>query len=512
MAPEETLMRKFAFATNCAAVLLLSAVPTFAGLFDGKGVDIGPIHIDPTNPVAPVTPKGTQVPNPVPPTAVDQVLGESAKTAQQAAGAATEIAKRAASEAEKGSRTAVEASAKAANAAADVAAKAAHDAEVAAKKAGKDVNDTTVKAARDAAATADKAARDASATLSKAIDDTGRSIEKGAKDLIDAGVVAGKFVENQLKGHVKSISDAERRLREGKVVDAIWHNAMDPIKDADKNAAQAAQESEILRTVAQVAASTYGGPAGAAAFAAWYTFHQTGDTGLALKMGIIAGASAAGFQAAGKLPTDTVGQVAQKAIVTGAIGGAAVAAAGGSQEAVRDGFLLSGGMVVVQYAYEQTTTHPLDKEALKASKGEAYCMATLDAPCSPPEVAVERGPDGKPIYEMRDGIRVPKVDVRKTDPLRPHVGKWSSADGSPPFVGERSAGMTAVSKIPGMNAMSVFHDQWCVAWKFDQVPLGSVATVATIPPAVVLTYVGAGSPYYEKLQQTGTENAPKKSP
>ena len=93
-------MRKFAFATNCAAVLLLSAVPTFAGLFDGKGVDIGPIHIDPTNPVAPVTPKGTQVPNPVPPTAVDQVLGESAKTAQQAAGAATEIAKRAASRSE----------------------------------------------------------------------------------------------------------------------------------------------------------------------------------------------------------------------------------------------------------------------------------------------------------------------------------------------------------------------------------------------------------------------------
>ena len=133
-------------------------------------------------------------------------------------------------------------------------------------------------------------------------------------------------------------------------------------------------------------------------------------------------------------------------------------------------------------------------------------MATLDAPCSPPQEAIEHDSNGNPIYEDQEGVRVPKVDVTKTDPLRSHVGKWSTADDSPPFIGERSAGMTAISKIPGMNAMSVFHDQWCVSWKFDQVPIaGSVATVATIPPAVVLTYIGAGSPFYEKLQETGTQ-------
>ncbi|EPE93848.1 hypothetical protein [Rhizobium grahamii] len=504
--------------TQCTAVLLLHVMPASAGLFDGKGVDIGPIHIDPTNPVAPVSPKSAPAPNPAAPLApakvtdtVQKALQDTAKTAQDAAKQASDLAQRAAGEAGKGAMAPLVASTKAANDAADVAAKAAHDAEETAKKAGKDINDTAVKAARDAAATADKAAKDANATLAKAIDDSGRAIDKGAKDVIDAGVVVGKFLENQAKGHVKALSDAERRLREGKVVDAVWHSAMDPLKDTDKNAAQAAQESVILRTVAQVAATAYGGPAGAAAFAAWYTFHQTGDAGLALKMGLIAGATAYGFDAAGTLPTDTAAQVAQKAIVTGAIGGAAVAAAGGGQEAVRDGFLLSGGMVLVQYGYQETTDHPLDSEALKSSKGDAYCMATLDAPCSPPDVAVEHGPDGQPVYETEDGIKVPKVDVTKTDPARPHVGKWSTADGDPPFVGERSAGMTAVSRVPGMNAMSVFHDQWAVSWHFDQLPAGSAVTVATIPPAVVLTYVGAGSPYYEKLQEAGTEKAQKQN-
>jgi hypothetical protein len=497
----------FSSITRSAVVIFLTVTPTFAGLFDGKGVDIGPVHLDPTNPIAPVTPKDAHVPNPVAPVAkvVDQTIEQGVKTAQDAAGIATNAATKAATEAAKGSVEAVQTAAQIANASADVAQKAVHDTEVAAKKAGKDVDAARLKAMRDAATTADKASRDASVTLSKAIDDSGRSIDKGARDVIDAGVVAVEFTKKQMEGHVTAITDAQRRLREGKVVDAVWHYAIHDVHDADKNGAQAVQESVILRTVAQVAASAYGGPAGAAAFAAWYTFHQTGDAALALKMGIIAGASAAGFQAAGALPTNTAGQLVQKAIVTGAIGGAAVAAAGGGQEAVRDGFLLSGGMVVVQYGYQKVTTHPLDQEALKASKGEAYCMATLDAPCSPPQEAVEHGPDGKPLYEDRDGIRVPKVDVTKTDPLRPHVGKWSTADGEPPLVGERSAGMTAVSKIPGMNAMSVFHDQLCVSWKFDQTPLGGAATVATIPPAVVLTYVGAGSPYYEKLQEAGTK-------
>jgi hypothetical protein len=56
--------------TSVAAVagfVVVLVTPASAGLLDGEGVDIGPIHVDPTNPVAPVTPKDAHVPNPAAP-------------------------------------------------------------------------------------------------------------------------------------------------------------------------------------------------------------------------------------------------------------------------------------------------------------------------------------------------------------------------------------------------------------------------------------------------------------
>src|SRR5260370_6652946 len=105
---------------------------------------------------------------------------------------------------------------------------------------------------------------------------------------------------------------------------------------------------------------------------------------MAIRVGLITGATSAGFNAAGKLPIDTTAQIAQKAIVTGAIGGLALAASGGEQDAVRDGFLLSGGMVLIQTGYEKATYHLIDR---RASKGDAYFMATVGAECSPPKSA-----------------------------------------------------------------------------------------------------------------------------
>lgn len=68
--------------------------------------------------------------------------------------------------------------------------------------------------------------------------------------------------------------------------------------------------------------------------------------------------------------------------------------------------------------------------------------------------------------------------------------------GKPYFVGEKSGFMTAVSKVPGMNAMAMFHDNWAVSWDMN-----NFTTAGTILPATVLTYIGTGSSYYATLQR-----------
>jgi hypothetical protein len=183
----------------------------------------------------------------------------------------------------------------------------------------------------------------------------------------------------------------------------------------------------------QIAASAYGGFGGAAAYAAWLTYNETKDVGLALRVGAITGAAAYATGEVAKIPNTTAqgavdaGAIAEKTIMAGAIGGVAVAAAGGDKQALQEGFLKSGGVMLVQSAYEVETKHPLDA---RASKGDAYCMAAVDpsAACAPPLKAYEMGPDGKPVVG-NDGL--PKVDVRETDPRAPHVGTWATNADSP---------------------------------------------------------------------------------
>ena len=327
---------------------------------------------------------------------------------------------------------------------------------------------------------------------------------RGLKNLGDAGKAIERFVENEIHGIGDTISDAEKRVREGKVVDAFGHFATDPAKHVEKNAAEAATESNILRTVGAVAASAYGGPGGAAAYAAWLTYRQTGNPELALKVGLIAGATSAGFNSVANMPSDTAGQVGKKALLAGAIGGIAVAAAGGDKQAVWEGFLRSGGMMLVQDGYRRVTDHPLDDKAMQSSKGEAYCMQTLNtqADCAPPAGAYVRDKDGNILKDASGHYR---VDVTKTDPYRPHVGHWSDIK-SASWTEERSAFMTSVSRIPGMNAMSVFHDKWAVSWDMNM-----FTTVGTIAPAIVLTYIGTGAPEYDLIAQSGVSSEQKQT-
>ena len=323
--------------------------------------------------------------------------------------------------------------------------------------------------------------------------DIERETRSGLKNVEEAAHATGKFLENQVHGVGNSLSAAERRLREGKVVDAIWHLGTDPIQYTEENSFKMAQESSLVRAAGQIAAQAYGGPAGAAAYATWYSYRATGDAELALRVGMITGATSA---ALGKISEIESEKFVRKAIVAGAVGGLAVAASGGDEKAIREGFLLAGGMVLVQDGYKHVTNTKLDA---RGSKGPAYCMATVGAECSPSSEAYIRNEDGTIKFKTIGKDTVPIVDVTKTDPTRPHVGIQSKVTDSN-FYHERGVVMTAISRAPLTNAMSIFHDTWAISWNMTPLESG-----ATIPPAVLLTYIGTGAPYFDLIQETNVQ-------
>lgn len=337
---------------------------------------------------------------------------------------------------------------------------------------------------RDIAANVEKGFKDIGANVSKSNEDVKAEAARAKTNLEDAGRAVVHYVENEVKSSGQGLSNAERRIREGKVVDALWHLGTERVQASESNAAAAAQESELLRTVGAAAASAYGGPAGAAAYAAWLTYKQTGNAELALRVGILTGASSAAFGAAGDMPSGTTFELAQKTVVTGAIGGLAVAAAGGNEEAIKAGFLSAGAMVLVQDGYKKYTGHPLDA---KSSEGEAYCMTPGEA-CSPPDAAMlNTDENGKVTLDMsKVNPKTPAVGV-KVDPSKV---SWQS-EGSPL--------MTSVSRVPGMQAMAIFHDTWTMSWDSD------LLVKASIVPAVVITYTGTGAPYFDLVKRTAIE-------
>lgn len=349
------------------------------------------------------------------------------------------------------------------------------------------------KGAHDAGKAVEKGAHDTGKAVEKGAHDTGKTIEKAVQDTGKAGETVYKFGVREISGIGSSVRDADKRLREGKVIDALWHFTTDPIVHTEQNAAQAAQESELVRVAGQIAASAYGGPGGAAAYASWLTYNQTKDVGLALRVGAITGAAAYATGGVSKISNAHAGAIAEKTIMAGAIGGAAVAAAGGDKQSIQEGFLKAGGAVLIQSVYEAQTEHKLDA---RASKGDAYCMAAVDptVPCAPPLKAYKLGSDGKPVV-TDDGL--PQVNVRRTDPARPHVGRWARPGEAPFFgAGETSQFMITVSKYPGMNAMSLLHDHVSYSMKFDP-----ITTVWTIIPATVVTYYGTGAPAQDQIRK-----------
>jgi hypothetical protein len=198
------------------------------------------------------------------------------------------------------------------------------------------------------------------------------------------------------------------------------------------------------------------------------------------------------------LPSKSGAEIAGKTVAAGMVGGAAVVAGGGKTKDVRDGFLLGAATSLAETVYEDTTKHSLDG---RSSQNEAFCKSSPGSACAPPAHAYVRNADGQII---QDG-NTPRLDMTKlsSDELRrPHVGKFATAK-SNGYLGlsERSGFMTAVSRVPGMNAMAVFHDTWSVSWRM---PPG--INELTIMPATVLTYTATGAPMTDRIQTVRIRN------
>jgi len=337
-------------------------------------------------------------------------------------------------------------------------------------------------------------------TLRKAGKDSAAELDRTGNNLEDAVVAIVKFSENQLKGTGDLVSEAEVRFREGKIVDAMYHLAVDPVFKTSDHAALAATESSILNTVGSVAASVYGGPQGAAAYAAWLTYQQTKNADLALRIGIISGASSWAVGKASKIPGTDLEDSLVRAATVAAVSGLAVAASGGTPEDLRRTMILSGGAILVQDGYRAYVNRDMAQE-LKPATEKPMCMAAAPGSQACGPKAYMKDKNG---YEIRvdENGNYQHADVNGKWPPGSerwrYVGDASSTPPGTPVVGmqtdklpggaltEAGAGMKAVAKIPGMNAMALFHDRWAVSWE-----MGSLAEKVSIAPAVVLTYVGA---------------------
>ena len=372
----------------------------------------------------------------------------------------------------------------------------------------------------------------------KVVKETGNALEdlrilvetgKCGGDICDVLEATKNFGVDQIKDTGDSLKRAGERLREGKPLDALWHLQMDYLNNSQENAADAARRSSLLQATGAIAAGAYGGPGGSAGYAAWLTYNETKDLGLALKTGIITGAAAyaatAVNAAPGKGPNVTPGtaapsvtasQIAARSVMGGVIAGAAVAAAGGKQEEVENAITRGAVAVLIREGYRELTTHELNNKNLQASVGDAFCLKAdpvknPNLSCLPPKESYIRGDNNEIKFVGVGKDRVPEVDLRKLDEYRPHVGTWAT-EAKAPFFGkaENSGLMKLVSRLPGWNAMSVAHDQFDVLTNPGTgTAIDIIYQTGTIAPFVVLTYEGAGGGVKDMIRSVATTEAIK---
>ncbi|ESX63855.1 hypothetical protein X759_33270 [Mesorhizobium sp. LSHC420B00] len=298
---------------------------------------------------------------------------------------------------------------------------------------------------------------------SQAVKDAAQTQLKAANDAVDAIQASARYAEREARGYQDVLSAAERRAREGKVVDAIWHLGTDKLRVESDNAAQLMQESEVARTTAQGVASSYG-PAGTAAFAAWYEYYRSkGDVQKALFTGIYTYAVATGRTSINTMPTGTIEETLKKSATAAAVRGLAVAAAGGNQEDILKAAAQEGGSVIVQSGQAYVTKEYVNPARAKADQ---FCVSTVGDTCGD---AVQWVDDTKKQLEDYNNQLRQVGALANSFPTTLVTG-----DGQWAISGNKAALFDAGGKVPG----------------------------------AVLTYIGPGSAYRKSIQRIVTPPPP----
>lgn len=349
-----------------------------------------------------------------------------------------------------------------------------------------------------------------------------KEIERAGQNTEDLVLELEPFIRHQIKDFSETVSETERKFREGKLISAFWHFTVEPLRDWEDNTFDLMEDAKLARYIGEAAAYATYGPGGSAAFAAWYAYKESCltvcDYENAIKAGIITGAMTYAGAEVGKIDDAVI-----RAVVTGALGGASVAASGGDEKEIIDAFITSGGMVIVKEHYHEITQHELNQESFLPSDREAFCLKITskldDDPCMAKylyqknadgsiKMQTKRKQNGKPWLDADDKEQLEPIlksnrpIMGQLDKRASHVGLHSGIGDSGPFhfvAGERGPVMDTFSKIPGMNAMSVYHDQIGYSMVTDSAAINWITTIGTIPPAIVLTYYGSPVPINEKI-------------
>ena len=142
--------------------------------------------------------------------------------------------------------------------------------------------------------------------------------------------------------------EAEAQARVDKVIESFWLSATADAPGSERAAERIARAFTFASATAQLSRSVYGAAPGAAAYAAWWAYRQPGATpAQALRVGLLAGAglweSERGADSSG-----VSAQVMQRTSLAAALGGVAIAAAGGDEQALRGIFFDTGAAVLLQ--------------------------------------------------------------------------------------------------------------------------------------------------------------------
>lgn len=135
---------------------------------------------------------------------------------------------------------------------------------------------------------------------------------------------------------------------EDSLVDAFWQSSVGAETPEANGTERITRAYTFANAITQLSHSVYGGPPGAAAYAAWWAYQQP-DTSpaQALRIGLLVGAGLWATEKHGDGQPVPLAQVRRSSLAA-ALGGITVAAAGGDEQALRTVFFDTGGAVLVQ--------------------------------------------------------------------------------------------------------------------------------------------------------------------